>query len=485
WGPLTCSCSWSWWTVCLLGLLCMSVATVRMVGLGEVRSLEVPVTFRSVWPGPQHPRTVLEPDRLSLTADLPAKSQVSSLRVPLPQVRAAAPAAEDELSSKLAPQEAELSLGRSVVADVRGNLGSADVVTKAGPGTDWITDRWQAAKGMSGVPIPGEHWLVVDLLLPSQQLTRVVLDFEEAHAKSYVLETSSSSTGPWRELVKIKTCCTSFLKIEKSPKHVVHTFSRPPAEIWMANRFVRARFIHLATEIDTSITVVTMEFSAEVAAETVPVEVTEAPAADVEMTVAATAFSLGFVLRDVTFNTTISACEKGGQWQLALSLLDEMSKSKVWKDTVTYNASISACEKSGQWQLALALLDAMDCAKLMRNTITYSAGISACEKGGKWELAIGLLREMAENRISKDTIVFNASISACEKGAQWQRSLELLAEMRRSKVEADTISYSAVVSACAASAQWQTSLDLLREMTRHRVRQNTVTFSAAIRACEK
>ncbi|CAE8657818.1 unnamed protein product, partial [Polarella glacialis] len=174
-------------------------------------------------------------------------SQVSSLRVPLPQVRAAAPAAEAELSSKLAPQEAELSLGRFVVADVRGNLGSADVVTKAGPGTDWITDRWQAAKGMSGVPIPGEHWLVVDLLLPSQQLTRVVLDFEEAHAKSYVLETSSSSTGPWRELVKIKTCCTSFLKIEKSPKHVVHTFSRPPAEIWMANRFVRARFIHLAS----------------------------------------------------------------------------------------------------------------------------------------------------------------------------------------------------------------------------------------------
>ena len=50
----------------------------------------------------------------------------------------------------------------------------------------------------------------------------------------------------------------------------------------------------------------------------------------------------------VNYNTVISACGKGEQWQEALRLLDEMKKNKIAPNTITYSALISACEKGEQ-----------------------------------------------------------------------------------------------------------------------------------------
>ena len=65
---------------------------------------------------------------------------------------------------------------------------------------------------------------------------------------------------------------------------------------------------------------------------------------------------------------------------------------KLEPDVITYGAGISACEKGGQWPEALSLLRQMGDVKLERDVITYSAGISACEKGGQWPEAVSLLR---------------------------------------------------------------------------------------------
>ena len=46
--------------------------------------------------------------------------------------------------------------------------------------------------------------------------------------------------------------------------------------------------------------------------------------------------------------------------------------------------TISACEKGLQWQRALALLEDMQGRRLEPNVISLSAAISACEKGPPW-----------------------------------------------------------------------------------------------------
>ena len=101
------------------------------------------------------------------------RSEISpSKRIPSTKIRGKVP---------VVVQEVLVSAGKPASSDVRGNLGPATVVT-SNIVKDWLKDRWQAAKNMQGVPIPGPHWIEVDL---EQRCicSRFLVDFETAFAK--------------------------------------------------------------------------------------------------------------------------------------------------------------------------------------------------------------------------------------------------------------------------------------------------------------
>ncbi|CAE7582658.1 unnamed protein product, partial [Symbiodinium sp. CCMP2456] len=52
----------------------------------------------------------------------------------------------------------------------------------------------------------------------------------------------------------------------------------------------------------------------------------------------------------ISYNSTISACDKGGQWQLAVHLFDSMRKSKVEADAISYSAVLAAACRTEQGQ---------------------------------------------------------------------------------------------------------------------------------------
>jgi pentatricopeptide repeat domain-containing protein 1 len=54
-----------------------------------------------------------------------------------------------------------------------------------------------------------------------------------------------------------------------------------------------------------------------------------------------------------------------------------MPDARLAPDEITHNAAISACEKDGQWQLALNLPSLMPEARVVPDEITYNAAISA------------------------------------------------------------------------------------------------------------
>eukprot|EP00438_Fugacium_kawagutii_P018221 Skav218336 [mRNA] locus=scaffold755:379513:382566:+ [translate_table: standard] len=65
------------------------------------------------------------------------------------------------------------------------------------------------------------------------------------------------------------------------------------------------------------------------------------------------------VLPDViSCSSVISACEE--RWPMALQLFKSMFKRDLRPDQITFNATIRACAKDGQWHLALELLEAME-----------------------------------------------------------------------------------------------------------------------------
>ena len=111
-----------------------------------------------------------------------------------------------------------------------------------------------------------------------------------------------------------------------------------------------------------------------------------------------------------------------------------MQKDKVPPDVISYNATISAFEKGGQWQQALMLFEAMPRAKVISNEISYNATISACEKGGRWQQALMLFEAMQKAKVTPSEISYTATISACEKGGQRQQALMLFEAMSKAKV---------------------------------------------------
>ncbi|CAK0834888.1 unnamed protein product [Prorocentrum cordatum] len=109
-------------------------------------------------------------------------------------------------------------------------------------------------------------------------------------------------------------------------------------------------------------------------------------------------------------------------------LFREMREAKLGS-SVSYSTGVSACEKVGQWQRALSMICKMCEAGLQPDTISCSAGISACGGHGQWQRALPLLGELREARLEPDVIALSAGIGACERGGQWHRTLQLLSEV--------------------------------------------------------
>ena len=63
----------------------------------------------------------------------------------------------------------------------------------------------------------------------------------------------------------------------------------------------------------------------------------------------------------------------------------EVFQEMVWKgcerSVITYSSLISACEKAGQWELALELFNEMHTEGCVPNTVTFNSLITACAQG--------------------------------------------------------------------------------------------------------
>ena len=64
-----------------------------------------------------------------------------------------------------------------------------------------------------------------------------------------------------------------------------------------------------------------------------------------------------------------------------MELFESMQKYRLTPNVITYNASISTCEKGVRPERAVEFFESMQTYRLTPNVITYNASISMCEKG--------------------------------------------------------------------------------------------------------
>ena len=95
----------------------------------------------------------------------------------------------------------------------------------------------------------------------------------------------------------------------------------------------------------------------------------------------------------ITYSSLISACEKAGDWKLALEFFEECTKDNCRPNVITFNSLISACSQGAPrlpqlrvplgaycsdqtWFSGICLRD-----KCRPNLITFNSLISTCSQG--------------------------------------------------------------------------------------------------------
>lgn len=58
----------------------------------------------------------------------------------------------------------------------------------------------------------------------------------------------------------------------------------------------------------------------------------------------------------ITYSSLISACEKSGEWQLALRFFDECLKDNCRPNVITFNSLITACAQGAPLQTCPACI---------------------------------------------------------------------------------------------------------------------------------
>ncbi|CAK0868927.1 unnamed protein product [Prorocentrum cordatum] len=187
----------------------------------------------------------------------------------------------------------------------------------------------------------------------------------------------------------------------------------------------------------------------------------------------------------ITYNSLISACEKGNNLAKATELFDMLQRDNCEPTVITYNAMMSACARGRDLEKAQELFDAMQQKEIRPDAVSYNALISACEKSRQPERALGLLDQMQENRVTPTIVSWSTAITACEKSRQPERALELFEAMLRQGCTPDTITYNALISSCEKGRQADTALLLFEQMQGQRLVPDVVTFNALLSACEK
>eukprot|EP00434_Breviolum_minutum_P033510 symbB.v1.2.029653.t2/scaffold3275.1/size59885/5 len=207
----------------------------------------------------------------------------------------------------------------------------------------------------------------------------------------------------------------------------------------------------------------------------------------------------------------VKACGNSAQWRKAVNVLESSYSCKIETNAVCHTAAISACERSGEWQIALKLLT----GNVVPNLVMYNAALNACATGAQWQLALDLFLRILNQRLQVDVISYNSLSLACEEAGNWRRALEFLQLLETVVLEPNAVSYgilictygaawrwqdalwclslhletdlvccTSTIGACGNSEQWQWALHLLHQSHKQKVEVNAIPYTVAISACE-
>ncbi|CAN7035600.1 unnamed protein product [Brassica rapa subsp. trilocularis] len=146
---------------------------------------------------------------------------------------------------------------------------------------------------------------------------------------------------------------------------------------------------------------------------------------------------------------------KGGNYDEALSLFNEMEREGIKADVITYNSLIGGFCNAGRWDDGAQLLRDMITRNITPNVVTFSALIDCFVKEGKLKEAKELYNEMAK-RVDD--------------------GMKLFREISLRGLVANTVTYSTLIQGFCEAGKLNVAKELFQEMVSRGVSPSVVTY---------
>ncbi|CAN0144831.1 unnamed protein product [Ectocarpus fasciculatus] len=184
-----------------------------------------------------------------------------------------------------------------------------------------------------------------------------------------------------------------------------------------------------------------------------------------------------------TYDLVIQACGHGGEWELGVTLIDDMRDLGIKPDAQTFNIAVAACARSGERLAAETLVANMRNARVTPDEFTYASLVAACGRAKEWKRATELFDEARYvHRIRPSLQIYGALLGALAEGERWADVLVYLDRMAADGVVRDATATNTAVLAAAELGDGRRALSLLEggeeTQQRRRRRQREVARGA-------
>ncbi|CAM9800577.1 unnamed protein product, partial [Ectocarpus sp. 12 AP-2014] len=188
----------------------------------------------------------------------------------------------------------------------------------------------------------------------------------------------------------------------------------------------------------------------------------------------------------ISFTSAIHACAgPTGNWEKAYQLLDAM-----WQDPEgakpskhTYDLVIQACGHGGEWELGVTLIDDMRDLGIKPNAQTFNMAVAACARSGERLAAETLVANMRNARVVPDEFTYASLLAACGRAKEWKRATEIFDQARYvHRIRPSLQIYGALLGALAEGERWADVLVYLDRMVADGVARDAAATNTAVLA---
>jgi len=174
-----------------------------------------------------------------------------------------------------------------------------------------------------------------------------------------------------------------------------------------------------------------------------------------------------------------------GDWQMSLSLIQEMRAAGVEVDNVVYNTALATCVTANETDKARFLLEEMECSEGIADVITYNTLAKGYAKAGHLDKCFELYDHMKAKGIVPSQVTFGILLDCCINDKQMDKALDVFNNMKEQGLAMNTVLYTTLIKGFARVEQVDRAMEVYEQMRSdgaHGVSPDVITFSILIKA---